>query len=225
MQLIKFDNRKTSGADNFKTELEKELMLFAEVQGKQNGIDNKPVTEREFKAQFLNKVESKIQDAIDENQRENLPVSGMVVAQTKQKEATEIINPLQSDLNDKGLEHRTLEERIKEFTPDLRKRRTRQLIYAGLVIISITEGFFAFGALRRIPMSFIPALINSAAIAAAIGIATHTLSGYIAKAKTRLEYLKRFLISVTPIFTGFYFLGILRAKGLNTAAQMNLNVH
>lgn len=206
-------------------DLEKELLLFAEVQGKQNGIDNKPLTEREFKAQFLNKVESKIQGAIDENQREHLPVSGVVVAQTKQKEANEIINPLAASFNDKGLELRTLEERKKLCAPDLRKRKIRKLFNFILGLISITEGFFAYGALRRIPMAMLPALMNSIGVAAAIAVATHTLAGYIGKAKTRLQFLLRFFISVTPIFLGFSALGNLRAKGLNTAAQMDLNVH
>ncbi|MBP6024909.1 hypothetical protein [Ferruginibacter sp.] len=225
MQLIKSTRYADTSIDKKYTDLEKELMLFAEVQGKQNGIDNKPLTEREFKALFLNMVETKIQSTIDENQQENLPVSGVVVAQAKQKEANEIVNPLASSLNDKALEHRTLEEQKKSCTPDMRKRRIRKVVYFALAVISVTEGFFAYGALRRLPMAIIPALVNSVGVAAAIGIATHTLAGYISKAKTRLQFLIRFFISTAPIFIGFYALGYLRAKGLNTATQMNLNVH
>lgn len=226
MQLIKLTRyNDSSGTDEKFNNLEQELMLFAEVQGKQNGIDNKPQTEREFRAFFLNKVESKIQIAIDENQKENLPVSGVVVAQAKQKEASTIVNPLTSSLNDLELEYRTLEQRKKDTTPDMRIRRLQKLVFIALIIISVTEGFFAYGALRRFPMGMIQAIVYSCGIALAIGIATHILAGYIRKSKTRFLFIRRFLISVIPVFLGFYALGTLRARSLGTEAQMSLSVH
>jgi len=225
MLLLKSTNHTETISDRKYNDLEKELLLLAEVQGRQNGLDNKPLTEREFKALFLNKVESKIQGAIDENQRENLPVSGAVVAQARQKDANEIIAPLNASLNDKVMERRRLEERKKEFTPDIPKRQIRRLVYLLLVLISITEGFFAYGALRRMPMSMVMSVANSIGIAVAICIATHALAGYIGKAKTRRQFILRFILSVTPVFIGFYALGYLRAKGLNVSAQMDLNVH
>jgi hypothetical protein len=51
------------------------------------------------------------------------------------------------------------------------------------------------------------------------------MAGYIQKAKTRIQFIKRFCICVIPALIGFYTLGHLRANGYNTAAQMNLDVH
>ena len=205
--------------------LEKELILLAEVQGKNNGLENKPVSEPEFRALFLNKIESKIQIAVDVNQQEHLPVSGVVVAQKNQADAGETVKPLAAGLKDKELEYRTLEENKKECTPDLRKRNIRRLVYLGATIIAIAEGFFAYEALRRVPLAKIPAFITSLGMTVALAFGTHILAGYIRKAKTRLQFILRFCISVIPVFIGFFVLGHLRAQGYTTAAQMNLNVH
>ena len=207
------------------SDLEKEMMLFAEVQGKNNGTENKPLFIPEFKALFLNTVESRLQGAIYDNQREYLPISGMVVAQKNQADAGETIKPLTASLRDKDLQHRKLEQCKKECTPDLRKRNIRRLVYLGASIIAIAEGFFAYEALRRVPLAKIPAFMTSLGITVALAFGTHILAGYIRKAKNRLQFILRFCISVIPVFIGFYVLGHLRAQGYTTAAQMNLDMH
>src|ERR1051325_11194241 len=79
-------------------ELEKELFGYSDIEGRQNGLKNKPVTEPELRAFIMNSVEAQVQSAIDHNQQLNLPIAGMYIAKKILDEAKEKINPLQASL-------------------------------------------------------------------------------------------------------------------------------
>lgn len=203
--------------------LEKEMSLFTDVEAKQHGLEGKPQHLPEWSAIYLNKVQSTLQGGIDKN-AQLLPVSGVVVAQKGESEATDAIQPLEASLKDGELKFRQLEERKKEGTPDLRKRLVRKIVYMAASIIAIAEGFFAYEGLRRASLAKFPSFISSVGITVALAFGTHILAGYIRKSTTRLQWITRFCISVIPVFCGLQALGNLRANGYTTAAQMNLSV-
>jgi hypothetical protein len=204
--------------------LEKELTLFAEVEAKQHGAEGKPQTMPEWKAIFLNKVESTLQGGIDRN-AQLLPVSSVIVAQKGETEATEKIAPLQAVLKDGELNLRQLEVQKNEATPDLHKRMVRKIGYIFTALISITDACLNFQTIRRIPLSVIPAIIAAGALAASIMLATHVIAGFLYKAQSRLQFITRFCVSVIPVFFGFYILGYYRFKSNATTANLNLDPH
>lgn len=207
--------------DGYISSLETELVNYSQLQGKQNGLHNKPVLEPEFRAYIMNYIESKVQSAFDRTQQLYLPISGMAVAQKLQSEATIKINALQSSFEDKEHAMRHLVEKKKRCTPDLQKRKLRLFVYLGTVIISIVEGFFIYEALRQAAFPKLAAFCASIGIAVAIGFGTHILAGYILKAQTRLQKIFRYSIVLIPAFIGFYVIGNLRANAYNNVVNLD----
>jgi flagellar biosynthesis chaperone FliJ len=221
--------RTTTGYTDMATEalcntLKQELTLFTDVEAKQHGLEGKPQHLPEWKAIFLNKVESTLQGGIDKN-AQLLPVSGVVVAQKGESEATDAIQPLEASLKDGELNLRQLEEQKKECTPDLRKRMVRKGGYIFTGLVAITDACLNFQTIRRIPLSLIPAIIAAATLAACIMLTTKVIAGFLYKAKSRLQFITRFCISAIPVFIGFYILGYYRFRSNVTTASLNLDPH
>ena len=222
MKLIKLNTSKSNPFNDAKTiELEKELLNHCEIQGRQNGLQNKPITEEEFRAYILNHIETKIQATLNENEQEHLPISGMVVAQKIQADAKEEINKLNAILADDEHKLWPLEERKKEKAPDLAKRRIRRWINTATGVIAVADGVFVYEAARAMPLPKIPALIIATAIAFAIGFGVHILAGFILKAKTKIQIAFRYCLVLIPAFIGFYVIGHIRAKAYNGIIDLN----
>lgn len=225
MKLIKSNTSKNNLFNDARTiELEKELLTHSAILGKQNGIQNKPEIVDELKAYNMNYVESKVQAAMNENEQEHLPISGMVVAKKIQTDAKEEISKLGATLADDEHKLWPLEERKKGVAPDLAKRKIRWWINAGTGVIAITDGYFAYEALRAAPIAKIPSLISAIGIAAAIGFSVHILAGFILKAKTKLQKLARYCLVLIPAFIGFYVIGNIRAKAYNGIVNLNSQI-
>lgn len=225
MKLIKSNIAKSNLFTDVKIiELEKELLTHSEIQGRQNGLQNKPLTVDELKAYNMNYVESKVQFTLNENQQKYLPISGMVVAQKIQSEANEEITKLTATFADNEHKLWPLEERKKETAPDLAKRRIRRWINTGTGVIAIADGVFIYEAARAMPLPKIPAIIIASAIAFAIGFGVRIMARFILKAKNKLQRVFRYCLVLIPAFIGFYYIGNIRAKAYNGIINLNSQI-
>jgi hypothetical protein len=204
------------GYEAYITNLEKDLAGFAELQGKQNGLINLPVTEPEFRAYILNPIETRIQATIYRNQQLYLPIAGVVVAQKAQAEAGKEIGALKAELAEDEHKLRPLLEQKKDVTPDLAKRRLRRWVYIGAAIIAAAEGFFAYEAFRAASFPKVSAFFAAIGIAIGVGFGLHFAARYILKAPTPAQRLFRYAMILIPAFIGFFVLGNLRAESYNT---------
>jgi hypothetical protein len=204
--------------------LENELTGYSEIQGRQNGLRNKPINELELKAYIMNLIESKVQSAIDHNQQINLPISGMAIARKIESEAKEKIYALQSALEDDEHKIHKLVEEKKRVIPDLQKRKLRLCVYIGTAIISITEAYFAYEAFRQASWPKIAAFFAALGIAIGVGFGTHVVAGYILKAQTINQKILRYSIVLIPAFIGFYAIGNLRADAYNSIVNLKNGV-
>lgn len=225
MKITKVTNYANASQDDAISNLEKELVSYAELQAKHNGQNNEPVNETQFRVFILNRIESKVQAAIDYNQQTYLPVSGMVVANQINTEATKNIATMHSSLKDDEHKSCQLEIEKKKLTPDLSKRRIRMFVYIGAGIVALAEGYFANEALRQASFPWLSAFITSIGIAVAIGFGLHTLAGFILKAQTNLQRIIRYSVVLIPSFIGFYALGHLRASAYNSLSKFDLHLN
>ncbi len=204
--------------------LENRLLAFAHTESMQQGAENKPKAIGEFKATILNSIQTKIQEEIHHNATEYLPISGMVVANTIQREAKEKIKPIQSMIKDIEHERQVCEGIKKQCTPDLSLKQMRKMVNLAAAAIAITEGFLAYEALRIAGLATIPSIATAIGIAVAIGFGTHYMAQFIKHATTKKQQIIRYAMVVIPAFVGFLALGNMRAAGYTTTSQMNLTV-
>ncbi|MBK7764401.1 MAG: hypothetical protein IPI46_13825 [Bacteroidetes bacterium] len=205
-----------------KTELG--LSTFAEVQGKQNGIDNIPNTEEEYKTLVLNKIEAELKHTIEEANATNLAGSGMILAQKLDTESKDRIQPLVGKQNDLEHQIKSLESKKKELHPSRKENIWQWAVIIGLTLIAISEGYFAYEALRNSGMSFLLSLVSFFAVAITVGLVTHVVVSYIKRMDIRVHKICAMIAVSVIAFIGFYFLGTLRADGYQIVQDMNLSV-
>lgn len=203
--------------------LEKELYPFAALMGKQNGSQNLPTTEDQYRAYILNTIEAKVQAAIDKNHQRHLPISGRVAANKIEQEAKETVKRLTGSLHEDEFPLQELSAEQKKYRPNLAKKQIRVMVTVGAIIIALAEAFFAHDSLRYAGFSKLAALFTSIAIAAVIGFGIHAFSGYVQQAKHTRQYYSRLAFILIPAFFGFLFLGQLRTRGLNEEARLNID--
>lgn len=204
--------------------LESELNSFAEVQGRHNGIENKPESEEEFKILALNKIESQVKHYIEELNASNQASTGMVLAQKLDQDAKDKKQPLTGKLNDIEHDAKKFEEQKRFLRPSKKEQLMLWLVYTGLFLIALSEGYFAYEACRNSGLSFKLSLVSFFAVFITVGLVTHVVVSYI----KRLEQRKHKIIALIGVsiiaFIGFYFLGTLRVDAYSTAQNMNLSV-
>ncbi len=204
--------------------LESELTTFAEVQGRQNGIENMPQTEDEFKILALNKIESQVKHCIEELNADTQVSTGMVLAQKIDQDAKDKKQPLTGNLNDCEHDSRKFEEQKRLLRPTTKEQIMRWVVNTGLFLIALAEGFFAFEATRNSGLSFKLSLVSFFAVFITVGLVTHVVVSYIKRLQKRVHKILA-LIGVSCIaFIGFYFLGTLRADAYGAVQSMDLSV-
>jgi hypothetical protein len=198
------------------------LISTVELQGKQDGPQNKPKTIDEHCALILNLIEVTLQGGIDRNQQKYLPVSGVAAAKLAEMEADKKEQELQVAIDD---EEHALPDAIndaKRLQPDVKLIKIRRWVFAGLVFIALTEGYLSYPAFRHVSFPIIASIIASIAIAFGVGITSHHLGGYIKNAQTRAQVIRRYLISLVPAIIGFSVLGVMRANAYNHTSHLQV---
>jgi hypothetical protein len=203
--------------------LGKELSIYGEIEGMNNAKHNKPEYITEFKTYLLNPLHSKIQIAIEENQKQHLGVSGMFEAQKHQQDANEKIKPLQSTLEDEAHKKATLEQKKNDCKPDLKKRLIRKWINIGVIILSILEGYFIFRTFQISGLSSLESLLYGLGVGLVLGLATHLLAGFLQNWKNRRYFWLKLVAITIPVFVIFLYFGSMRATMYSTAQGLNID--
>ncbi len=189
-----------------------DVIVMAESQGKQHGLQNTPRTLEEYYSLVLNGVEIEIQKAINLNQQRFLPISGMVVVRLIEEEAATKKSELQREINDVKRTLSIAERQAKKLQPDVKRMLIRKFVFIGLGFLGFTEGFLSYPAFRHTGFQIIPAFLGSIAVAFGVGVGSHFLGGYIKAAQSNIQRFRRYLIALIPAVIGFSVLGIMRTN-------------
>lgn len=203
-------------------EMKSRLLAKVELQGKQDGEQNKPKTPEEYQAFVLNLIEVTVQGAIDYNQQRYLPISGAVAAKAAENVAIKREHELQMAINDDEHALPGMELETKRLQPDVKLMHIRKWVFVGLVFIALTEGYLSYPAFRHSSFPVLPSIIASIAIAFAVGISSHYLGGYIKNAQNRTQFIWRYLVSMIPAIGGFSVLGSMRATAYNHVSSLQV---
>lgn len=221
MNLVKAKGYESLDAGGYINQFEKTLLTYAETQAKQNGQENKPVSEPELRVLIMNHVETETQEAIEKNKQVFAPISGMIVARKISDEANAKIQDVTTTLRD--AEHRLAQanRRRKENCPDKKMTWVRRVVYLVVAFLSALEGIFIYEALRSCGYPQRVAFISSISLALGLSILTHLMARYIKQSETKRQYFLRYIIILALAFIGFYFIGHLRASAYTTQAQID----
>jgi hypothetical protein len=203
--------------------LEQQLYIYADVEGMNNAKHNKPVIFAEFKTYLLNPVQSKIQIAIEENQKLHLGMSGIVEAKIHQHDGNEKIKPLQSNLEDEEHKKAILLQKKNDCKPGLKKRVIRIWVNIAVVILSIFEGYFIFRAFQISGLSRLESAIYGLGVGLVLGLGTHFLAGFLEQGKSRKHFWLRFAIITLPLFLIFFYFGSMRVSMYSEALGLNID--
>lgn len=197
-------------------QFEKEILGYSETQGRQNAGNNKPMVLDEFKGYILNHVQISVQQKINENQSQFLPISGMVVAKQVQEAGDKKAQEITGAINDEGHKLGELEKAKKTATPPVKKKVWQRVATLVVIVMSILEGIINYGALRNGSFSIAAAFSVALALTVALAFTTHIVAEFIKYSTTRKQLIFRSSIVLLPAFALFLFLGKLRADGQQT---------
>ncbi|MBY0481743.1 MAG: hypothetical protein K2Q21_10330 [Chitinophagaceae bacterium] len=206
-------------------DLERELLGYSQLQGQQNGQQNKPTNEVEFRSLILNHAEIAVQSAISKNHERNLPISSIVVAKSIKSEAEKKIALIQSLIQKDEHLLRPVLERVTKLMPDKKNRFVGTAVNFAIGIISAAEGVFAYDSLRATSFPKITALVTATGIMVAIAVTTHIGSRFIRKAKTVKQKVGRYFLVLIPAVIGFFALATIRSNAYNTIAELNFKLN
>ncbi len=203
-------------------QVETELSVYAETQGKQTGQKNQPCSDQEYRVLAHNPIESKIQVAIEENHRRSLTLSGGANAQKARHDANAKMKQLQAIHNDAEHKFRQAQEQKKNCSPDTKKQLFRRIVNVVVALVATTEGYVTFEALLQASFPIFPAVITSITIALCIGFGVHAYANAIQNSKTKLRksILYGILLIVSAVF--FYTIGHLRADAYNSVIDLKI---
>lgn len=199
---------------------EKELATYAEIQGRHNAAINKPGILDEFNALFKNHCEIRVQEKINQNQADFLPISGMVVAKQVQEAGDRKAREIAGQINEEEHALKALLDRKKETTPDLKRRMWRKVATIIVAVIAILEGAINYGALRNGGFSKGAAFSVAFALTLGLALTMHIVADFIKRSTPRRQLFIRTSLVLGPAFLLFLVLGKLRADGQATAATL-----
>lgn len=201
--------------------LKGDLLVNIELQAKHHGARNIPFHIDEYRAHVFNAIETRVQVAIDSNQQRHLPISGMLIAKKIQDEATAKEASIQASLLDEEHQFKALQREIDRINLYGPSKYWRAFLHCILVLIAVSEGAMSYPAFRYAGFSTLAALAASFGVVAAVGVGAFFVSGYIRSSRNESIQHLRYALALGAYFTGFYFLGQLRADAINNAPKID----
>lgn len=201
------------------------LLATIELQGRQDGSQNRPKTLDEYRAMALLYIEATIQSCINIIQQKYLPISGMGRAKIIEQDAVKKETEVQIALNEDERKLQVAEGEAKRLKPDVKLIIIRRWVMAGLIFIAAFEGWASYMPFRYSNFPILLALAASIGVAVAVGLASHHLGGGIRKATTTAQAVVRYLVALVPGIIGFGYLGVLRANAFNHTSRLAVGTH
>jgi uncharacterized small protein (DUF1192 family) len=214
MMNNKFVHQDGGQTEAIKT-MQERLLLEAELQGKQDGANNKPATVHDYRVGILNKVQTTVQAFIDDNQQHHLPVSSAAIASKKKLANEKTINGLQARLNDVTIQLQAITAITKKNRPDGTDNMLRMVLLPLVILIGGADGWFSYDAWRNMSIQVAGAVAASFGVGIAVGIGAHLCADFIKKATDPLYRYLRYGGILTLYLAGFYFISYQRASVAN----------
>lgn len=220
MQLVKSIQYVAPDLGDDIKEFQDSMLSYSETEGKHNAQKNQPNTIDELQAFIKNHIEIKTQEQIHLNEKQFLPICGMVVANKTQSDADQKCKEFTGVLNDYEHKIKDVEKLKKELTPDLNQRRRRGLSYLLVILIGLAEVYLIYEALRRSGFPTVPAFFTALGMAIGIAFLTHVVAEYIQRSKNRRQLILRTCLVLIPALIFFSLIGHLRADAYNKISQL-----
>lgn len=195
--------------------MQERLLLEAELQGKQDGANNKPATVHGYRAGIYTKVQTTVQSFIDDNQQRHLPVSAVAVAGKKKATNDKRIAGLQARLNDVLIQLQTTTALTKKNRPDKTESMLRLFMLPLVILIGGADGWFSYDAWRNLSLQVAGAVIASTGVGLAVGIGAHLSADFIKKATDPVYRYLRYVGVLLLYLAGFYYISYLRTSAAN----------
>jgi hypothetical protein len=195
--------------------IRQQLLSKVQLHGEQDGKQEKPNTPEHYQASIVNYIQMTVQGHINEVQQKYQPISGLGYAKQIEIEADRQKHELQKSVHNDQHKLRQAEHKAANLKPDLKVIMIRRWVFAGIGIISATEGITSFVPFRHVPLSAVMAIIAAISVAIGTSLGAHFGGGYLKTSRTRLQYIFRFCIVMAPAIGAFSLLGFLRAKAFN----------
>jgi hypothetical protein len=202
-------------------EIKGRLISKVELHGLHDGAQNKPQTPAEHQAFILTLIEVTLQSGIDRNGQKYLPISGIAAAKLIESDTNKKERELQNAINEEEHTLSATRNEADKFKPDVKLITIRKLVFAGLVFISLSEGYLSYPAFRH-AFQVIPSLFASIAIAIAVCVCSHFSGGFIKRSVNQRQMVIRYIISLVPAVIAFGMLSVLRARAYNHVTQLSV---
>jgi hypothetical protein len=211
--------------EGYLNNLKQQVTERGELQGKQDGTQNKPKTADGHRALILNYIEVTVQGCIDRNQQRYLPVSGVAIARHIEIQAGKKVHDLRNSINDDEHSLRDAKNEAERLKPDVKLIAIRKWVLAALVFIACAEGFFSYVPFRHASFPVLAAIVASIAVAFGVGLSSHHLGGWIKQAKAWPQTAARYAVVLTLAIVGFSYLAMLRANAYNHKFNPTTSAH
>jgi hypothetical protein len=195
--------------------LKKSLLAYAALKGEEDGKENKPLTEAQYKALIHNYITVQIQQELEENHKRHQPVSGIVVAQQSKNQADETAQAIRMDVNDARFTIGRLQIQVDTMDKPLHPKWYRYAEYGVVGAFGLFEGVVFYDALTAAGFSQTITWISTIGITIMSAVAAKGAAGFIRKSLTRNQYRIRLAL------VGAVGLGISLALGSMRAGMYN----
>jgi hypothetical protein len=196
------------------TDLGKEWNAFAELTGKQLGMKNQPKTVDEYKAQFFNLLEAKVQMYIDHTELDKKPLSAQVIAFETQKQKDNKNGNLQSELFDKEKQVQAKDAQLASIPCSRSTVIWHYCILGIILLLAFSESFVVYQALRFMHIPTFGAIIFALGLGLGITVATEYLAQYIKRAATTKIAFMRGVIITLLMYLLFLTIASIRISGM-----------
>jgi predicted permease len=192
-----------------------ELYIYADVEGKNTGIENKPRSEAEMKAIIFNRIQTTIQGVMEENYRAHTPIHPMVVANKIEIDAKEEAKRVQAEVMQLNHDLEIANYEHKQIKLPFIKRYISYVILACLCFIGVGDALLSYSGFRFFGLPVSGAIVASIVVFLVVVLGGHFLGRAIRDAELKSQRMMRIALSLIAAFLFFLFLGMLRANAYN----------
>ena len=180
--------------ENNLKEYEEAMRLKMEIQAKFDGQENKPSNFQYLKVQALNPIATGIQALLDKNNERNQPVATMAYTQSIRAKADDDVKTLNFKANNAQRKYEALEQEQKRVRPSLAKKISRYINYPITISFALAEFLMTWTLAAVTSSSLIQSLAISLIVALISGFGIYVSAGFIRKANSKKETIKRYLL-------------------------------
>jgi len=202
--------------------LKKSLLTYTALKGEEDGKENKPLTEAQYKALIHNYITVQIQQALEENHKRHQPVSGIVVAQQSKAQSDETVHAIRKEVNDARFAIATLQNKADAMDKPRHPKWYEYAEYGAVGAFGLFEGVVFHDALTAAGFSQTLIWISAVSITIMGAVGVKGAAGYIRKSLSKSQYQFRLAIVGAAGLGISWALGSIRAGMYNNKPSVSL---